>query len=234
MVFFTVKKPLKRLTRFISAGLPTGVFPCWAICGATLLLWSISLAARGQDIPSGFKVDRYAQIWEHNPFTLMKPAAPERQASAFEKLFLTSWLNNGGKEVVLVQNSETNEVQRITTAPNQNNLHLVEMHQNPNPQLVEAVISDGKEQGTVKFRFDAQPNTGQPPLAAAGQDTPQNQAGGSPSAVPAGLPSPGPTLPMSRLHPGLRKYHTEGQPGPNSARKGPPRKNLTPDQVPAQ
>lgn len=233
MVFFIVKKPLKRLTRFIFVGLPTGVFPFGPVCGAALLLCSILLGAPGQDIPSGFKIDRYAQIWEHNPFTLMKPAAPERPPSAFEKLFLTSWLNNGGEEVVLVQNSETNEVQRITTAPNQNNLHLVEMHRNPNPQLVEAVISDGKEQGTVKFRFDGQPSTGQPPFAAAGQDSVQSQAGGSPEAVPTALPSPAATPPMSRLHPGLRKYHTEGQPRPKSARKGPPRKNL-PDQVPAQ
>jgi hypothetical protein len=233
MVFFKVKKALKRFieTDFGSFGLATRVFSHCFRCGAALLLWSISFNARAQDIPSGFKVDRYAQIWEHNPFTLMKPVAPERQVSPFEKLFLTSWLNNGGEEMVLVQNSETNEVQRITAAPNQNNLHLVEMHQNQDPQLVEAVISDGKEQGTVKFRFDAQPS-----LPVAGQDSTQTQAASNPTAAatPAGLPSPGPTLPMSRLHPGLRKYHTEGQPGPNSVRKGPPRKSLTPNPVPAQ
>ncbi len=234
MVFLTVKKPLKHFTRFISAGLPTGAFLCGVICGVALLLWSISSEGRAQDIPSGFKVDRYTQLWEHNPFTLMKPAAPERQASPFEKLVLASWMKNGGEAEVLVQNSETNEVQRITAAPNQNNLHLVEMHPNPDPQLVEVVISDGKEQGTVKFRSNSQPNTGQPPLAATGQDPTQAQAGSNPTAAPVGLPSPAPTLPMSRLHPGLRKYHTEGQPGPNSARKGPPRKNLAPDQVPAQ
>jgi hypothetical protein len=76
-----------------------------------LLLYAVTFS---QDIPSGFKIDRYAQVWEDNPFTLMKPAAP-----------------------------------------NENNLHLVEVHPNPNPQLVEVVVSDGKEQGTVQFRFDA-------------------------------------------------------------------------------
>jgi hypothetical protein len=229
MVFSIVKKALKRFseTDLAPFGLATRLL-AYRFC-ATLLLWSITLAVRGQDIPSGFKVDRYAQIWEHNPFTLMKPVAPERQASPFEKLFLTSWLNNGGEEVVLVQNSETNEVQKITATPNQNNLHLIEMHQNQNPQLVEAVISDGKEQGTVKFRFDAQP---QPP--AAGQDSTPTQAASNPIAAPAGLPSPGPTPPMSRLHPGLRKYHTEGQAGPNSGRKSLGRKFPTPDPVPKQ
>ena len=98
MDFFTIKKPLKRLTaiRLISVSLPTGVIPSGAICGAALLLWSISTGALAQDIPSGFKIDRYAQVWEHNPFTLMKPAAPERTPSAFEKLFLASWMKNGG------------------------------------------------------------------------------------------------------------------------------------------
>jgi hypothetical protein len=164
----------------------------WAVASARLKR-DMARAGRSRPFPSGFKIDRYAQIWEDNPFTLMKPAAP-----------------------------------------NENNLHLVEMHPNPNPQLVEVVVSDGKEQGTVQFRFDAQPTTGQTPLAPAGQGSAQTDTGACPSASPAGLPSPGPTLPMNRLHPGVRKYHTEGQPGPNSARKGPPRKTVPSNPVRAQ
>jgi hypothetical protein len=47
-------------------------------------------------------------------------------------------------------------VQRITEQPNQNNLRLLEFHPNSDPKLVEAVVSDGKEKGIVKFRFDVQ------------------------------------------------------------------------------
>jgi hypothetical protein len=199
------------------------VFADRPICGVALILWPVLSSALAQDIPSGFQVDRYAQVWERNPFTLVKPAAPEKLPSAFEKLFLASWLKNGGEEVVLVQNSETNEVQRITAVPNQNNVRLVAVHPDENPQLVEVVLSDGKEQGTVKFRFDGQPSSAEMPLEPAGQGSGQI-AGGPGSASVANPPSPSPTPTISRLHPGLQKYHTEGQPGANSNRKQPPRK----------
>jgi hypothetical protein len=106
----------------------------------------------GEQIPTGFKLERYARVWEHNPFFLVTPAAPQAQHSPFEKLFLTSWLSDGGKDFIFVQDSETNELQRITTVPNHNKLRLLELHSNPNPRLVEAVISNGKEQGTLKFQ----------------------------------------------------------------------------------
>jgi hypothetical protein len=67
-----------------------------------------------------------------------------------------SWLKDGRRDVIFVQNLETNEVQRITAEPNQNNLRLIALQPNLNPQFVEAVISDGKEQGSVKFRIDVQ------------------------------------------------------------------------------
>jgi hypothetical protein len=109
----------------------------------------------------GFKVERYAHIWQRNPFTLITPAAPREQDSPFSKMFLTSWLKNGSQEVIFVQNSDTNVVQRITEQPNQNNLRLLELHSNSDPKLVEAVVSDGKEKGIVKFRFEAQAATAQ-------------------------------------------------------------------------
>jgi len=237
MVFIFVRKLLNRLlaSRSIFARASSGLIAQGHICGVAFLMWSVLSSALAQDIPSGFKVDRYAQVWERNPFTLMKQTAPGRPPPAFEKLFLASWLKNGGEEVVLVQNSETNEVQRITAVPNQSNLRLVEMHPNPNPQLVEVVISDGKEQGTVKFRFDVRPSADQTHLEAASQGSNQIQiAGGPGTAAPAGLPSPGPTATISRLHPGVRKYHTEGQSGPNSTRKEPPRQHFTPDSATSQ
>jgi hypothetical protein len=115
----------------------------------------------GEEIPTGFKLERYARVWEHNPFSLVAPTAPQAQRSRFDKLFLTSWLKDGRTDVIFIQNLETNKVEKITAGPNQDNLRLIALHLNPNPQLVEAVISDGKEQGVVKFRFDAQSPAGQ-------------------------------------------------------------------------
>lgn len=119
----------------------------------------------GEQIPAGFKLERYAWMWEHNPFFLVKSAAPQVQHSPFEKLFLTSWLNDGGKDIIFVQNSETNEVQKITTEANQNKLRLIELRSNPNPRLVEALISNGKEQGVLKFQFESPVGQSASPVA---------------------------------------------------------------------
>lgn len=139
---------------------------------AALLLWAVVSGALAQDIPSGFKVDRYIRVWERNPFTLVEPTAPENLPSPFAKFSLTSWLKDGGDEVILVQNSVTDKVEKITAIPNQNNLRLVGLHLDPNPQFVEAVISDGKEQGSVKFRFDKDAPSG-PTTAASAQAVPR-------------------------------------------------------------
>jgi hypothetical protein len=157
-----------------------------------LLLGAFFSSALAQEIPSGFKIDRYVRVWERNPFTLVKPTAPERLPSAFEKLFLASWLKDGGKEVILVQNSETNEIQRITFATNQNNLRLVKMHTDSNPQFVAVVISDGKEQGTVRFRFD--------------KDAPSSPT----TAASAQVVSPVPVESGSKQPPVQRKYLLTG------------------------
>lgn len=114
-----------------------------------------------EEIPAGFKLGRYAPVWERNPFTLVTPTAPQAQHSAFDKLILTSWLKDGRADVIFIQNLETNEVQKITAEPNQDNLRLIALHLNPNPQFVDALISDGKEQGPVKFRFDVQSSVAQ-------------------------------------------------------------------------
>jgi len=65
-------------------------------------------------IPAGFKPERYVQLWKRNPFTLVTPEVPHARPSAFDKLFLTSWLKVGTTEVIFVQNSDTNEAERIT------------------------------------------------------------------------------------------------------------------------
>ena len=183
-----------------------------------------------KDIPTGFTVERYVPVWERNPFSLVTAVAQERKPSPFDKLFLASWLKDGDKEVVMVQDSETNQLQRITAEFNQNNLRLIEIHLDPNAQLVAAILSDGKEQGSVKFRFSAQPGTGQTgsrvpemsnngaigriPNAAFSQPSlakpPDSQALGSAAVVSVdhGI--------THRIYPGVPRVHIEG-----SAAQGP-------------
>ena len=80
-------------------------------------------------------------------------AIPQPQAGGSAKLVLVSWLNDNGKDVIFVQNVETNEVQRITSELNRKNFRIVEVHPNADPKEFEAIISNGSEQIPVKFRF---------------------------------------------------------------------------------
>jgi hypothetical protein len=153
-------------------------------------------AHAGKEVPVGFKLERYVRLWEHNPFTLVAPASLQVQRSAFDNLFLTSWLKDGRKDVIFVQNSETNEAQKITVEPNKGNLRLIALHLNPNPRFVEALISDGKEQGSVTFRFDAQFPNGQttPPVV-------QMTNKGVPGSVSNPASTLSATLPQPQLNP---------------------------------
>ena len=78
---------------------------------------------------------------------------PQAHAGAFGNLVLISWLEDAGKDVIYVQNTETNDVQKITSEPNLDNFRIVELHPNADPKLFEAVISNGSQQGPVRFRF---------------------------------------------------------------------------------
>ena len=77
----------------------------------------------------------------------------QTEAGVFGKLVLVSWLEDGGKDVIFVKNIETNDVQRITSQPNIDNFRIVEIHQNADLKQFEAIISNGFEQGAVRFRF---------------------------------------------------------------------------------
>jgi hypothetical protein len=188
-------------------------------------------AHAGAEIPTGFKLERYARVWERNPFTLVTPTAPQVQRSAFDKLFLTSWLKDDHTEEIFIQNLETNEVQRIAVEPNKDNLRLIALHLNPNPQLVEALISNGKEQGAVKFRFDALLPAGQTaspvakmtnagaanPAQAASAALPQlqvNPANAQTSALPATVPVDQPLT--RRLGSGTPEAQKLGGPRPGT------------------
>jgi hypothetical protein len=129
------------------------------------------------DVPAGYKADRYQQIWERNPFTIVTPVAQAVQPKVFDKLVLLSWLNDGGNDVVFVQNIETNEVQKITKDPNSNRFRLVAIHKAADPKDADVVLSNGTEEGPVKFRLETvtpgAPQSGQQPaIPTAGVATP--------------------------------------------------------------
>jgi hypothetical protein len=81
------------------------------------------------------------------------PTTPQAQAGAFGNLVLVSWLEDAGKDVIYVQNTETHDVQKITSEPNLDHFRIVELHPNADPKLFEAVISNGSQQGPVRFHF---------------------------------------------------------------------------------
>jgi hypothetical protein len=75
-------------------------------------------------------------------------------------LAVVSWLNEGGKDSVFVQNTDTNDVEKVTEVPNDKGLRIIEIHAKGGKdfQMVrdfEAVISNGSEQGTIKFKPQA-------------------------------------------------------------------------------
>jgi len=133
----------------------------------------------------GFKPDRYQNLWQHNPFTLVAPVVAQAQPSLFNKLILLSWLNDGGIDVVFVQNTETSAVQKVTREPNADNFKLLEVRVNPDPQKVEVVLSRGAEQGIVKFRTESQVALSHAPGSPAPEGAP------SPGSAPGPSPFPG-------------------------------------------
>jgi hypothetical protein len=128
-----------------------------------------------EEVPAGFKTDRYQRVWERNPFTLVTPPAQQVRTTPFDKLILVSWLNDGGKDVVFVQNTETSEVQKVTNVPNPNNLRLVAINKNADPKKADVVLSNGAEQGSVGFRLEM-PMAG--PQVSSGQQPPGTPVGG--------------------------------------------------------
>jgi hypothetical protein len=163
-------------------------------CSLFILTFMLGVAswttAAPDDIPVGNKADRYQPVWERNPFTLVTPVAAQVKPKVFDKLVLVSWLNDGSKDVVFVQNIETNEVQKITADANSDNLRLIAIHKAADPKLAEVVLSNGTEEGTVKFRLDVaaaapQQNVAQPAAPTDGAQNVQNMQ----NPVPVG-PAP--------------------------------------------
>ena len=84
-----------------------------------------------------------------DPVKLVTPD-PNTQGGTFANLILVGWLNDGGNYVIFVQNTETKKLQKVTSEPNKDHFRIIELRQNADPKLVEAVISNGTDQGTVK------------------------------------------------------------------------------------
>ena len=102
----------------------------------------------------------------------------EYKANVLDKLVLVSWLDDAGKIVIFVQNTETKDVQKVTSEPNKDHFRIVEIHPNADPKLFEAVISNGSENGPVRFRLtspDQNPQIGTTTPPAAQTKKPQIQ-----------------------------------------------------------
>jgi hypothetical protein len=109
----------------------------------------------------------------------------EYKANLLDNLVLVSWLDDAGKIVIFVQNTETHDVQRVTYEPNKDHFRIVEIHPNADPKLFEAVISNGSEKGPVRFRL-ASPDQNPP----AGTASPR----ATPTTKPIGTINPPPPL----------------------------------------
>ena len=167
-------------------------------------------ATASDDLPAGYKAERYQQIWERNPFTIVTPVAAVAQPKVFDKLVLVSWLNDGGKDVVFVQNTETNEMQKITAEPNSNSFRLIAIHKAADPKDAEVVLSNGTEEGPVKFRLET---------VTAGPPQPQPQAAQQ-AAPAAAVQNAVPGVPAAAL-PAMSRQATAAQNGQQAARFGP-------------
>jgi hypothetical protein len=79
--------------------------------------------------------------------------SPRRGAPAgiFDNLALVSWFNENGKDTILVEDTETKDVRQITSEPDKDNLRVVQVRPNLNPNLSEVVISNGTDQRAIRF-----------------------------------------------------------------------------------
>lgn len=186
-----------------------------AVFQGLLLLWGILYSAHSQETPVGFKIERYASIWQRNPFALANPIA--LKPSRFAQLDLTSWLIVGSNEMISVEDSGTKEAQIIAAKPNENNIRLVKLRLSTNPMLVEAVISDGNESGIVKVRYDRElsplsqlepGNTGVADKNAAVANSQAASGSDQTSSIPQNNPVSEST--PNRIYPGMPRVRHEG------------------------
>jgi hypothetical protein len=107
-----------------------------------------STSAEGRDVNVVSKPNESTGA-KADPVKLVTPD-PNTQGGAFANLILVGWLNDAGNYVIFVQNTETKKLQKVTSEPNKDHFRIIELRPNADPKLVEAVISNGTDQGTVK------------------------------------------------------------------------------------
>ena len=99
-------------------------------------------------IPVGFKLDRYTETWEKNPFYNL--ITPVKRSGKF---ILLSWYKDIG-EKISIQDTETKVIQEVNNVPNKDHWSITNFHNDPDPHLVEVIISNGTEIESVKFNFN--------------------------------------------------------------------------------
>jgi hypothetical protein len=112
----------------------------------------------------------------------------------------------------------------------QNNMRLIEVHLNLNLRFVEAVISDGNQQGTVNFRYDDQLIPG--PTTSTLGEVPAGDNSRTSSLRPRNLAKGQPSAPASWIHPGIPRVRSEGGPRQQAPQFWP--KHSLPDPGPAR
>jgi hypothetical protein len=151
---------------------------------AVAILFCSLLSARAgaavEIIAKGFSADRYQGLWERNPFEWVAAPTATANPNFAEKLVLTSWLNQGNKEVVFVKNTETQESEKVTTEPNANQVRIVSIRGDLDPKKVQVVLSNGKEEGTVKFNTEPpkEAEAAKPSIQPGGPQVSRSQPGG--------------------------------------------------------
>ena len=185
----------RRLHARAAAPRPSSRFLVRLVAVAILAQPFSAAFAADDTIPKGFTPDRYASLWERNPFTLVTPVAAQAHSSAFDKMALVSWSQDGDHEVVFVQNTDTNDVQKVSASPNAQGLRLVEVHRNANLQAVEAILANGTEQGPVRFRTEAPAAALAGAGAGPGVGVTGDPTGQGAPAMAAPVPVPQPPMP---------------------------------------
>jgi hypothetical protein len=166
----------------------------------SLIFWSaIPALAVENAIPSGFKLDRYRETWERNPFILAVAATTVKGPGFFDKLVLVSWLKDGAATIAYIQDTDTSEVQKVTNQPNENKLRLIEIHKDPDASKEEAVLSNGIDEGSVKFRLAV----AAPPAASSAAPGAAAQPVGPAQNVQVNAPPIPPAPVNALLHPGM-------------------------------
>jgi len=181
------------------------------------------------ELPVGFGVERYARIWERNPFTLVTPDVRPAQASPFNNLFFSELAERRGRRGSLCSKlgNQRSPKNYCPAWPNQATAHRDASESEPAPSGGDHF--DGKEEAGIKFRFGAgqtasdvaqMPNNdaaAQMPNATelapkALRNTPENLSNAQSSGLPKTASAEAPDNAFTRVSRGFtRKAAQDGQ-----------------------